>query len=119
VTDRDRERLKWVHFDLVLVVEAAMKETPCFVLEGVRTIERQRELFAKGATRTLNSRHLTGHAVDLAPTPLDWNDLPAFKRMASVVKRKADELGVEVIWGGDWRSFYDGPHFELDRRKYP
>jgi peptidoglycan L-alanyl-D-glutamate endopeptidase CwlK len=26
---------------------------------------------------------------------------------------------VPIVWGGDWRTFKDGPHFELDRRKYP
>lgn len=119
LTPRDMERLRGVHPDLVRVVVRARAAEAFTVIEGLRSAERQRELVAKGASRTQNSRHLTGHAVDLAPVPLDWNDKPAFRRLAGAMKRAADEEGVPLVWGGDWRSFYDGPHFELDRRKYP
>jgi peptidoglycan LD-endopeptidase CwlK len=118
---RSRERLQGVHPDLVAVVERAIEVTKVdfTVLEGVRSVARQRELFNKGASKTMNSRHLTGHAVDLAPWPIDWNDLGRFRTLAEAVKMASVELGVPVVWGGDWRSFYDGPHFELDRRTYP
>lgn len=119
LTARDMERLKGVHPDLVRVVQRARRDAAFMVIEGLRTPERQRELVAKGASRTLNSRHITGHAVDLGPLPLDWNDFPAFRAMASVVLRAADEEGVPVVWGGNWPNFRDGPHFELDRAKYP
>lgn len=118
---RSRERLQGVHPDLVAVVERAIEVSVVdfTVLEGVRSVARQRELFNKGASKTMNSRHLTGHAVDLAPWPIDWNDLGRFRTLAEAVKMASVELGVPVVWGGDWRSFYDGPHFELDRRTYP
>lgn len=119
LTPRDMERLRGVHPDLVRVVIRARAAEPLFVIEGLRTPERQRDLVARGASRTQNSRHLTGHAVDLGPVPLDWNDKAAFRRLAGAMKRAADDEGVPIVWGGDWRSFYDGPHFELDRRKYP
>jgi peptidoglycan LD-endopeptidase CwlK len=118
---RSKERLEGVHPDLVAVVERAIEisKVDFTVLEGVRTRERQKELFDKGASKTMNSRHLTGHAVDLAPWPIDWNDLGRFRIMSEAVKMASVELEVPVTWGGDWRSFYDGPHFELDRKAYP
>ena len=65
--ERSRQRLACVHPDLVKVVERAIQITPVdfTVLEGRRTKERQAELLKAGATTTMNSRHLTGHAVDL------------------------------------------------------
>jgi peptidoglycan LD-endopeptidase CwlK len=116
---RSRQRLSGVHPDLVAVVERAIKITHVdfTVLEGLRSRDRQRELVAKGASKTMNSRHLTGHAVDLAPWPIDWNDLSRFKLVADAMKQASEELGVPVIWGGDWRTFYDGPHFEIPRGK--
>lgn len=118
---RSRQRLSGVHPDLVAVVERAIQitEVDFTVLEGLRSRDRQKELFAKGASKTMNSRHLTGHAVDLAPWPIDWNDLDRFRQVADAMKQASEELDVPVIWGGDWRTFYDGPHFELDRKVYP
>lgn len=118
---RSRQRLSGVHPDLVAVVERAITitEVDFTVLEGLRSRDRQRELFAKGASKTMNSRHLTGHAVDLAPWPIDWDDLSKFELVADAMKQASEELEVPVIWGGDWRTFYDGPHFELDRKVYP
>ena len=118
---RSRQRLSGVHPDLVAVVERAIQitEVDFTVLEGLRSRDRQKELVAKGASKTMNSRHLTGHAVDIAPWPIDWNDLDRFRQVADAMKQASEELDVPVIWGGDWRTFYDGPHFELDRKVYP
>ena len=115
-------KLEGVHPDLVRVLKRAIKLTPVdfSVIEGVRTRKRQAELFAAGASKTMNSRHLTGHAVDIAPYvagSIRW-DWPLFHQIAPAMKQAAQELGVPVVWGGDWR-FKDGPHWELDRRKYP
>jgi peptidoglycan L-alanyl-D-glutamate endopeptidase CwlK len=87
------------------------------VLEGVRTLDRQRQMVAQGRSRTLNSRHLTGHTVDLAPvengSPVwDW---PAYDLLAETVKEAARDVGVPIEWGGDWTSFRDGPHWQLPR----
>lgn len=118
---RSRQRLSGVHPDLVAVVKRAIQitEQDFTVLEGIRNINRQRELFKAGKSTTMNSRHLTGHAVDLAPWPIDWEDLSRFELVADAMKQASEELDVPVIWGGDWRTFYDGPHFELDRKVYP
>lgn len=87
---------------------------------GLRTIEDQRELVAKGASKTLNSLHRVqssgfGHAIDLAPYPVNWNDLFRFALMGSLMFRAAGEIGMPLEWGGHWRTFKDYPHFQLER----
>lgn len=118
---RSRQNLSGVHPDMVAVVERALElsEVDFTVIEGVRNIERQRQLLADGKSTTLKSRHLTGHAVDMVPWPVDWEDLERFEAMAKAMKAAAKELEVPIIWGGDWKSFYDAPHFELNKKKYP
>ena len=120
---RSIERLQGVHPDLVRVVERAIDLTTVdfTVLEGLRSPERQQTLAASGASQTLNSRHITGHAVDLGAwvdNQVDWS-WPLYTKIANAMKAAANELGVSIVWGGDWRTFKDGPHFELDRRYYP
>lgn len=119
---RSLKRLEGVHPDLVKVVKRAIEITDVdfTVLEGLRDLKRQKILFAQGATTTLNSRHITGHAVDLGAMVGDsvrW-DWPLYHRVADAMKRAAAELNVPIVWGGDWRTFKDGPHFELDRKVY-
>jgi peptidoglycan L-alanyl-D-glutamate endopeptidase CwlK len=126
---RDRARLAGVHRDLVRVVERARRAVPFIVTEGVRSRERQARLVAIGASRTMNSRHLTGHAVDLAYWLDDGDDAveqgeirwdwPLYEQLGAAMKAAAKPLGVPIVWGGDWASFRDGPHFELDRTAYP
>jgi len=120
---RSIERLQGVHPDLVRVVERAIDLTPVdfTVLEGLRSPERQQTLVASGASQTLNSRHITGHAVDLGAwvdNQVDWS-WPLYAKIANAMKAAANELGIAIVWGGDWRTFKDGPHFELDRKYYP
>lgn len=123
LNDRSRLKLMGVHGDLVKVVERAseMSTNPFIVTEGLRTLERQRLLVAKGASQTLDSRHLTGHAVDLAVMvdgEVRW-DWPLYRKLGDTVKAAAKELSVPIVWGGDWKGFPDGPHFELDRKTHP
>lgn len=123
LSQRSKDRLKGLHPDLVRVVEHAIKITDIdfTVLEGMRTLERQKQLVAQGASKTMNSRHLTGHAVDLAPFvngEVSW-DWPLYHRLAKVIKRAAKEVGVQLEWGGDWKSFKDGPHWQLPWKQYP
>lgn len=116
--------LKNVHPDLVMVVRKALiiSKVDFKVIEGIRTQERQIELKKQGASRTLDSRHLTGHAVDLAPwiaNTIPWTNWGAFELVAKAMKKAASELNIPLQWGGDWMSFRDGPHFELPRKYYP
>ncbi len=120
---RSIERLQGVHPDLVKVVERAidLSLVDFTVLEGLRSPERQQTLVASGASQTLNSRHITGHAVDLGAwvdNQVDWS-WPLYHKIANAMKAAANELGVAIVWGGDWKTFKDGPHFELDRKYYP
>ena len=113
-------KLEGVHRDLVAVVKRAIEITSqdFSVGEGLRSIERQRELVETGKSTTMNSRHLTGHAVDLFPYPVSW-DWEHFYPIADAMKKAAEELNVDLEWGGDWKSFPDGPHFQLSRKSYP
>lgn len=123
LSQRSRDRMKGVHPDLVAVVERAIQITGIdfTITEGLRTPARQKELVKAGASRTQNSRHLTGHAVDIAAWvdgTVRW-DWPLYPKIAAAFKQAAKELNTPLIWGGDWPRLRDGPHFELDRKAYP
>jgi len=120
---RSLERLVGVHPDLVNVVHRALTKTTVDfgVTEGVRDLERQRKLVAAGASQTMRSRHLTGHAVDLVAyiggrVAWDW---PLYDKIAEAMKAAAKELNTPIEWGGDWTTFKDGPHFQLPWKEYP
>lgn len=123
-SQRSLDSLKGVHPDLIRVIANALQTSPLdfTVIEGRRTRDRQRELVAKGASKTMNSRHLHGMAVDLMPVvpkgedPWDWK---FYDVLGPAVKSAAEMEGVPVTWGGDWASFRDGPHFELPHALYP
>lgn len=121
---RSKQRLQGVHPDLVKVIQRAIEITDVdfTVLEGLRTLKRQKELLRKGATTTLNSRHLTGHAVDIAPLiggQVSWH-WPHYHQLAPFVWQAAEDVGVKGLeWGGDWKSFPDGPHWQLSWSRYP
>lgn len=144
------KELKNVHQDLVAVVKKSLiySVQDFSVHDGIRSLEEQKQLLAKGATKTLDSRHITGHAVDLVPYingKLRWEWPPIFL-IAEAVRMAAKELNVPLRWGGAWdvdfthsdvapedlmaeysarikrqgkRPFLDGPHFELKRSQYP
>ncbi len=134
-------KLKGLHPDLIRIVRRCAAdwkdgETGFIVTQGLRTLAEQKLLKAKGASRTLNSRHLTGHAVDLGATvggAVRW-DWPMYLKLATAIKKAAALEGVPCRWGGSWtllsdlkvpitaavlhKSFPDGPHFELPRNVY-
>lgn len=121
---RSEENLRGVHPDLVKVVHRALEITDIdfMVIEGKRNEARQRQLVASGKSQTMNSRHLTGHAVDCAPlvnNQIPWNDLSYFKKVADAMMQAAKELSVDIEWGGNWKTFKDGPHFQLAHKTYP
>ncbi|WP_199085482.1 M15 family metallopeptidase [Bosea sp. ASV33] len=124
LTPADEQKLVGVHPRLVAVVRRAAQASPMRfrVVEGLRSIERQRELVASGASTTMNSRHLTGHAVDIAPADengkISW-DWPLYRKLAPIMKAAAKAEGVPIEWGGDWKSFKDGPHWQLPFSQFP
>lgn len=122
LSQRSVDKLRGVHPDLVRVVHRAIQLTPIdFAITcGTRSQEEQRQLVAEGKSRTMNSRHLTGHAVDFVALfngRASW-DMKHYAEIAQAFKHAALELGIAIVWGGDWAKFRDGPHIELDRRVY-
>lgn len=120
---RSRGHLHGVHSDLILVVARAIKlsEIDFAITEGVRSIERQKVLVASGASSTMRSRHLTGHAIDVAAWiggEVRW-DWPLYTRIAVAFKEASEQVHVPIEWGGDWSTFRDGPHFQLPWSAYP
>ena len=128
---KSRLRLAHVHQDLVLVVGRTIGLTSVdfSVLEGLRTVDRQIELIESGASRLTDptkSRHVANdsgvcHAVDLGAYvggSIRW-DWPLYDQIAVAMKQSADDLNIKIEWGGDWRTFRDGPHFQLPNRLYP
>jgi peptidoglycan L-alanyl-D-glutamate endopeptidase CwlK len=135
LSQKSIDRLRGVHPDLIAVVKQAIEITTqdFSVLCGVRTAEEQAELYAQGRTKpgnvvtwTLKTKHVPGadgfgHAVDLVPYPLDWNDLSKFDAISIAMMRASEELGVTIRWGADWdmdglareRGESDSPHFEI------
>jgi len=121
---RSLRRLEGVHPDLVRIVKRAILHTEVdfSVVEGVRTLAKQREYFLKGKSTTMNSRHLTGHAVDLAPWiegTISWENPVGWLAVSGAMKLAAHERMTRLEWGGDWTTFVDKPHYQLPWRYYP
>jgi peptidoglycan L-alanyl-D-glutamate endopeptidase CwlK len=134
LTIRSEQRLADVDQRLAAVVRDAVLRCRVHftVVEGRRTKERQAELYAQGRTKpgkictwTLESKHIEGKAVDLAPIAddgsIDWKNLKAFDAIAKAMFEAAQVLEYPIRWGADWdqdgkpreRGEFDSPHFEL------
>ena len=118
LSQRSLSKLVGVHPKLVEVVKLAITKSPLdfSISEGLRTVERQKELVAQKKSQTMKSRHLIGEAVDiciLLDGKANW-DFENYRKVADVFKECAIELGVKITWGGDWTSFKDGPHFQIE-----
>ena len=109
------DKLSTCDSDLVRLFNEVIKDYDCTVLEGHRSMERQKALFSEGKTKTLGSKHLffPSQAVDIMPYPVEWDDELGQHKFATRVYRKAMELGISVKWGGNFKGFYDSPHWEL------
>lgn len=128
LSEKNLAKLSGAHPDLQKVIKraAALSSVDFTILEVLRTVARQKELVAKGASTTMKSRHLPGanglsHAVDIAP--LDGGQVswawPLYFKLAPIIKQAARDVGVPIEWGGDWKSFKDGPHWQLPWKAYP
>lgn len=131
LSQRSLDALAGVHPDLIKVVKRAIETTKqdFLVTEGLRTTQRQQDLYAQGRTKPGSivtkadgvknkSNHQAksdgyGHAVDLVPYPVDWNSERKFRDIANAMLLAASELRVKIQWGGNWK-FTDLPHFELE-----
>lgn len=119
---KSKERLATVHPDLQKLFNAAISTSPYdfSITEGVRSLERQKELLEAGKSTTMNSRHLKGNAVDIAvfvEGKLTW-DFKYYKEVSDHIKALSKVMQIPIVWGGDWKSFIDGVHYELDRKFY-
>lgn len=112
-----------LHNDLRKLMLEAIKDSPIdfSVLETTRTIEQQIKNVQKGVSKTLKSRHIPStnksgfcEAIDIAPYPVNWKNIGRFKKLSEHIFKKANELGIKIEWGGNWTSFKDYPHYELD-----
>jgi peptidoglycan L-alanyl-D-glutamate endopeptidase CwlK len=130
---KSEAKLVGVDERLVKVVRDAAQQIPfpVLVIEGVRTLERQKALYEQGRTKpgkivtwTLKSKHIDGKAVDLVPYvdgKIDWEDGLLFITIGTEMKKAAKRAGVKIRWGFDWdddgalqeKGESDGPHFEL------
>lgn len=122
-SQRSENNLKGVNPDLVKIVRRALQlsSVDFGITEGLRTVERQRQLVAAGKSQTMNSRHISGHAVDVFayPTSTGSWEWKYYEQIATAFKQAAKELNIPVEWGGDWKTLKDGPHFQLPHAKYP
>lgn len=128
LTSKDNDRLKRAHPDLAKIVRRAAEITtvPFTILQSDRTLEQQKENVKKGVSQTMKSRHLISsdgmvRAVDIAPldgktASFAW---PLYFKLAPIMKQAAKDVKVPVEWGGDWKTFKDGPHWQLPWDKYP
>lgn len=120
---RSLTNLQGVHEHLQNLMHTAIATSPYdfMITEGLRSPTRQQKLVDEGKSKTLNSRHLTGHAIDLAilkQGKVIW-DIKEYQELALHIKARAKDMDIPIIWGGDWKTFVDGVHYELDRKVYP
>lgn len=110
------------HPKLRLLLTEAIKTSPIdfTIIETVRTVAQQRIYVAKGTSKTMKSRHIPStnksglcEAFDIAPYPINWNDIKRFILLSEHIKKTAKALNIIIIYGGDWKSFKDYPHYEL------
>lgn len=122
-SDQSKRELETCAQPLQYLMNEVIKYWDCTVLQGKRSIEEQRRNVAAKVSKTIDSRHLDdpARAVDVAPYPVDWNDLDRFRAFGGFVLGVASQMGIDIRWGGDWDSdrqlsdqtFHDLPHFEL------
>lgn len=112
---KSQEKLNTCHPDLIKLFEDVIQYRDCTILEGHRTRERQEQLLIEGKTKTLKSNHLytPSLAVDVMPYPIDWEDTEEQHKFATFVYSRAMVLGIKVRWGGNFKGFYDAPHWEI------
>jgi peptidoglycan L-alanyl-D-glutamate endopeptidase CwlK len=119
-------RLDTCHPKLKQLFEEVIKVADITIVSGMRTPEEQLELYKQGRTEPGNIvTNLDGYnkkskhnenpslAVDVVPYPVDWNDIDRFIELSHTVKTLAHHLGIEIQWGGDWKTFKDYPHWQL------
>ncbi|WP_127958061.1 M15 family metallopeptidase [Serratia microhaemolytica] len=122
-SQRSENNLRDLHPDLVKVARLALQYSPIdfAITEGRRSVARQRQLVASGKSQTMNSRHITGHALDVVAyigKEVSW-EWKYYQQIAKAFKQAGAELAIPIEWGGQWQTLKDGPHFQLPHAEYP
>ncbi len=127
------KKLTTCHPDIQKVMHEAIKHMDFTVLYGTRSVAEQQKLYKvgrklvngkwtvvgktvtnlDGVNKKSNHNYLPSKAVDVAPYPIDWNDIDRFIELSKVIKKAAETVGLDIVWGGDWKSFVDYPHWEI------
>jgi peptidoglycan L-alanyl-D-glutamate endopeptidase CwlK len=120
-SQRSEKNLIGVNADLAKLVHRALviSAVDFGIIEGLRTKERQKQVVAQGNSQTMNSRHLSGHAVDVYAYPTPAGKWEYYQEIAAAFKQAGRELKIPVEWGGDWATLKDGPHFQSPVKAYP
>jgi peptidoglycan L-alanyl-D-glutamate endopeptidase CwlK len=117
--DKSSRELATLHPALKEILNRVISIYNFSIISGHRTEEEQWTAYVAGASQRDGITRLSKHqeypspAVDLAPWPIDWDDLDRFYELSLAVRGVAAGLGIELIWGGDWKSFPDYGHYEL------
>lgn len=131
-SNKSLEKLHSCHPDLQKVFKEVIKHVDCTIIEGVRSLETQKEYVRSGKSKTLDSKHLPQEdgyswAVDCLAYPLEWNNWQRNYLFAGYVKGVAASMGIDLRIGADWngnfdtkdQTFHDLPHFELRSASKP
>jgi peptidoglycan L-alanyl-D-glutamate endopeptidase CwlK len=127
--EKSKKLLSTCHSDIQKVMNEAIKYTDFTIIEGARSLERQKELYSQGKSKIDGIKQKGKHnynpslAIDIAPYPIDWNDTKRFFFLAGTVLAIAKSMGIDMVWGGDWdadgdyadQTFNDYPHFQLGK----
>jgi peptidoglycan L-alanyl-D-glutamate endopeptidase CwlK len=121
-SQKSLQKLEGVHDDLRRLMMASIVGSPIDfgITCGLRTVTEQQRLVKEGKSRTMNSRHLTGHAVDVVcynEGKATWEE-KYYTLLAGHILGVAAKLNIPLVWGGSFKGFFDGPHFELNRQFY-
>jgi peptidoglycan L-alanyl-D-glutamate endopeptidase CwlK len=120
-SDISLERLCTCHSKLQVLFKTVLADADHSIICGHRGEADQELAFSSGKSLVHfpHSKHnvYPSRAVDVAPWPIDWADIDRFKAFSETVKCRANELGIRVVWGGDWDGFKDWPHWELHKEE--
>lgn len=118
LSKRSLQNIKGIDYRLIILIGLMLDDSPYdfVVTEGLRTNERQKQLVAEGKSKTMNSKHLTGKAFDIAilkDGEITW-DIKYYREFANVIMQLAHRLGFNIECGAYWQSFVDGPHIQIN-----
>ena len=117
---RSLERLDTCHSDLRRLFNEVIKHRDCTIVCGFRGQEEQDEAYANDRSKVYfpHSKHnrWLSEAIDVMPYPIDWKAIRDIYNFAGFVQGVASQLGIDITWGGTFKTFFDGPHYQLNEK---